>query len=184
MGARTCIAQTCQKAFPREEGRGQLGITRTIDPSRIDQCIRAKVERERLTDREIARLRHVGPTTGNSWRQQFHRRPADTCTSRFQEKYGAEALMSFDMMRRNRATLQEITRSFGVSRAYARQGDNKRYHGSSRAPQLKQQCTEPSRRQPGCGATTPGSTPRGLPSSPPDIRTPADWPVDGCAGAS
>ncbi len=112
------------------DGRWQLGITMKIDKSRIEQFIREKVEIETLTDAQIARLLNVGTSTVSHWRNKFNIKPADKFKRKFKEKYGQDALECFDMMIRNRATLQEIASYFGFSREYARQVYNKLYHGS------------------------------------------------------
>jgi hypothetical protein len=57
-------------------------------------------------------------------------RPADKFKRKFKEKYGSDALQSFDMMVKNRTTLQEIANYFGFTREYARQVYNKLYKGS------------------------------------------------------
>jgi hypothetical protein len=101
-----------------------------IDKAYIEQFIRTKIELERFTDAQIARLLNVGTSTVSHWRKKFHIKPADKFKRKFQEKYGPDALASFDIMIRHGATLQEIGRSFGFSREYARQVYNKLYHGS------------------------------------------------------
>ncbi len=110
-----------------------------IDKARLEQFIRTKVERETLTDAQIACLLNVGASTASHWRNKFHIKPADKFKRKFQEKYGPDALESFDMMIKHRATLQEIARSFGFSREYARQVYNKLYHGSYRAHQRQRE---------------------------------------------
>ena len=106
-----------------------------IDKAHIEQFIRTKVERETLTDAQIAGLLHVGTSTASHWRNKFHIKPADKFKRKFQEKYGPEALEGFDMMIRHGATLQEIASYFGFSREYARQVYNKLYQGSYSAHQ-------------------------------------------------
>jgi hypothetical protein len=106
-----------------------------IDKSRIERFIRTKVEREALTDAQIARLLHVGTSTASHWRNKFHIKPADKFKRKFQEKYGLDALDCFDMMIQHGATLQEIAHYFGFSREYARQVHNKLYHSPYRAQQ-------------------------------------------------
>ena len=101
-----------------------------IDKTYIEQFIRTKIELERFTDAQIARLLNVGTSTVFHWRHKFHIKPADKFKRKFQEKYGPDALASFDLMVRHGATLQKIGRSFGFSREYARQVYNKLYHGS------------------------------------------------------
>lgn len=101
-----------------------------IDKTRIEQYIREKIEIETLTDAQIAHLLNVGASTVSHWRNKFNIRPADKFKRKFKEKYGSNALACFDMMIRNRATLQEIASYFGFSREYARQVYNKLYHGS------------------------------------------------------
>jgi len=101
-----------------------------IDKVYIEQFIRTKVEREALTDAQIARLLHVGASTASHWRNKFHIKPADKFKRKFKEKYGPDALDCFDMLRQHGATLQEIANYFGFSREYARQVHNKLYHGS------------------------------------------------------
>ena len=115
------------------EGWVERGATRgpmKIDKSRIEQFIREKVEIETLTDAQIARLLNVGTSTVSHWRNKFNIKPADKFKRKFKEKYGSDALEYFDMMIKNRATLQEIASYFGFSREYARQVYNKLYHGS------------------------------------------------------
>jgi hypothetical protein len=90
---------------------------------------------ETLSDAQIARLLHVGTSTASHWRNKFHIKPADKFKRKFQEKYGPDALESFDMMIQHGATLQEIGHAFGFSREYARQVYNKLYHGAYRAHQ-------------------------------------------------
>lgn len=101
-----------------------------IDKTNIEQFIREKVEVEALTDAQIARLLKVGTSTISHWRNKFNIKPADKFERKFKEKYGPDAIESFDIMVRNRATLQEIANYFGFTREYARQVYNKLYHGS------------------------------------------------------
>ena len=101
-----------------------------IDKSSIEQFIREKVEIEALTDAQIAQLLDVGTSTISHWRNKFNIRPADKFKRKFKEKYGPDAIESFDMMVRNRTTLQEIANYFGFTREYARQVYNKLYQGS------------------------------------------------------
>ena len=101
-----------------------------IDKSSIEQFIREKVEVEALTDAQIAQLLDVGTSTISHWRNKFNIRPADKFKRKFKEKYGPDAIESFDMMVRNRTTLQEIANYFGFTREYARQVYNKLYKGS------------------------------------------------------
>ncbi|MEK7099122.1 MAG: hypothetical protein AAB916_01230 [Patescibacteria group bacterium] len=103
--------------------------TLKIDKNHIEQFIREKVD-EALTDGQIAHLLNVVPSTVSQWRNKFNIKPADKFKKKFKEKYGPDALECFDVMIRNRATLQEIARHFGFSREYARQVHNKLYHGS------------------------------------------------------
>jgi hypothetical protein len=106
-----------------------------IDKAQIEQFLRTKIELETLTDAQIAGLLHVGPSTVANWRNKLHIKPADKFKRKFQEKYGPDALESFDSLIRHGATLQEIGRSFGFSREYARQVYNKLYQGSYSAHQ-------------------------------------------------
>ena len=99
----------------------------------LEEFIRTKVELETLTDAQIARLLNVGTSTVSHWRNKFHIKPANKFKRKFQEKYGPDALNSFDILIQHGATLQEIGRYFGFSREYARQVYNKLYQGSSRA---------------------------------------------------
>lgn len=101
-----------------------------IDKSSIEQFIREKVEVEALTDAQIAQLLDVGTSTISHWRNKFKIRPADKFKRKFKEKYGPDAIDCFDMMVRNRTTLQEIANYFGFTREYARQVYNKLYKGS------------------------------------------------------
>ena len=101
-----------------------------IDKANIEQFIREKVEIDSLTDAQIARLLNVGTSTISHWRNKFNIRPADKFKRKFREKYGSDALQSFDMMVKNRTTLQEIANYFGFTREYARQVYNKLYNGS------------------------------------------------------
>jgi len=107
-----------------------VGVAMKIDKAQIEQFIRAKIELETLGDAQIARLLNVGTSTASHWRNKFHIKPADKFKRKFQEKYGPDALESFDMMIKHRATLQEIAHAFGFSREYARQVYNKLYQGS------------------------------------------------------
>jgi transposase len=100
-----------------------------IDKANIEQFIREKVEIDSLTDAQIARLLNVGTSTISHWRNKFNIRPADKFKRKFKEKYGSDALQSFDMMVKNRTTLQEIANYFGFTREYARQVYNKLYNG-------------------------------------------------------
>jgi len=100
-------------------------VTMKIDKAHIEQFIREKVEIETRTDAQIARLLNVGTTTVTHWRNKFHIKPADKFKRKFTEKYGQDALECFDMMIKNRATLQEIASYFGFSREYARQVYNR-----------------------------------------------------------
>ena len=104
-----------------------------IDKAHIEEFIRTKIELETLTDAQIARLLHVGTSTISNWRNKFHIKPADKFKRKFREKYGPDALESFDVLIQQGATLQAIGRYFGFSREYARQVYNKLYQGSSRA---------------------------------------------------
>jgi len=109
----------------------QVGIgSMKIDKSNIEHFIREKIETEALTDAQIARLLEVGTSTISHWRNKFNIRPADKFKRKFKEKYGPDALDSFDMMVRNQTTLQEIANYFGFTREYARQVYNKLYQGS------------------------------------------------------
>ena len=92
-----------------------------IDKANIEKFIREKVEVEALTDAQIARLLNVGTSTVSHWRNKFNIKPADKFKRKFKEKYGPDALESFDMMVQNRTTLQEIANYFGFTREYARQ---------------------------------------------------------------
>jgi DNA-binding transcriptional regulator YiaG len=118
-----------QSVFSRQRRRRQSRIAMKIDKSRIEQFIRDKVEIETLTDAQIARLLNVGTSTVSHWRNKFHIRPANKFKRKFKEKYGSDALDCFDMMVKNRSTLQEIANYFGFSREYARQVYNKLYNG-------------------------------------------------------
>jgi hypothetical protein len=69
------------------------------------------------------------------WRNAFHIKPADKFKRKFQEKYGPDALESFDMMIQYGVTLQEIGHAFGFSCEYARQVYNNLYHGAYRVHQ-------------------------------------------------
>jgi DNA-binding CsgD family transcriptional regulator len=106
-----------------------------IDKAHLEQFLRTKIELETLTDAQIARVLHVGSSTVSHWRHNFRIKPADKFKRKFQEKYGPDAFESFDSLIRHGATLQEIGRSFGFSREYARQVYNKLYQGSYSAHQ-------------------------------------------------
>jgi hypothetical protein len=106
-----------------------------IDKAHLEQFLRTKIELEALTDTQIARLLHVGASTVAHWRYKFYIKPADKFKRKFREKYGPEALESFDALIREGATLQEIGHYFGFSREYARQVYNKLYQGSYSAHQ-------------------------------------------------
>ena len=109
----------------------QVGIViMKIDKTNIEHFIREKIEMEALTDAQIARLLDVGTSTISHWRNKFNIKPADKFKRKFKEKYGPDALDSFDMMVRNQTTLQEIANYFGFTREYARQVYNKLYQGS------------------------------------------------------
>ncbi len=101
-----------------------------IDKANIEQFIREKVEVDALTDAQIARQLNVGTSTISHWRNKFNIKPANKFKRKFKEKYGQDSLDSFDMMVRNRTTLQEIANYFGFTREYARQVYNKLYNGS------------------------------------------------------
>jgi hypothetical protein len=75
-----------------------VGVAMKIDKARLEQFIRTKVERETLGDAQIACLLHVGTSTASRWRNEFHIKPADKFKRKFQEKYGPDALESFEMM--------------------------------------------------------------------------------------
>ena len=117
-------------------------MTKKIDASRIEQFIRAKVEMEKLSDREMALVLQVSPSTVTHLRHKFHIQPADKFTRKFQEKYGPDALECLDRMRSQRATLQAIASHFGFSPEYARQVSNKLYPDSSRAHRRKRNLRE------------------------------------------
>jgi transposase len=101
-----------------------------IDRASIEKFLREKVEVKTLTDAQIARLLKVGTSTVSHWRNKFNIKPADKFNRKFKEKYGPDALECFDMMVKNRTTLQEIAHYFGFSREYARQVYTKLYRGS------------------------------------------------------
>ena len=101
-----------------------------IDKLSIERFIREKVELEALTDAQIAQLLDVGTSTISHWRNKFSIRPADKFKRKFKEKYGTDAIECFDIMVRNRTTLQEIANYFSFTREYARQVYNKLYKGS------------------------------------------------------
>ena len=101
-----------------------------IDKSKIEQFIREKVEVDGLTDAQIAQMLDVGTSTISHWRNKYNIRPVDTFKRKFREKYGPDAIKTFDMMVRNRVTLQEIANYFGFTREYARLVYNKLYQGS------------------------------------------------------
>jgi transposase len=101
-----------------------------IDKTNIERFIREKIEIEALTDAQIARLLNVGTSTISHWRNKFNIKPADKFKRKFKEKYGPDAIDSFDMMVQNQTTLQEIANYFGFTREYARQVYNKLYEGS------------------------------------------------------
>ena len=107
-------------------------MTKKIDASYIEQFLRAKVETEKLSDREMALALHVALSTVTHWRHKLHIPPADKFTRKFQEKYGPDALECFKRMRRQEATLKAIAHQFGFSREYARQVSNKLSHSASR----------------------------------------------------
>lgn len=109
-----------------------------IDKTTIERFIREKVEIDALSDAQIARLLNVGTSTVSHWRNRFNIKPADKFKRKFREKYGLDAIESFDMMVRNRATLQEIANYFGFTREYARQVYNKLYRGSYSERQRQQ----------------------------------------------
>jgi Mn-dependent DtxR family transcriptional regulator len=117
-------------------------MTQKIDASRIEQFLRAKVEMEQLSDREMALVLQVSPSTVTHWRHKFHIQPADKFTRKFQEKYGPDALECLDRMRSQHATLRAIARHFGFSPEYARQVSNKLYPDSSRAHRRKRTVRE------------------------------------------
>lgn len=98
-----------------------------IDKRHVEQFIRDKVEKEALTDTEIARLLNVATSTVSHWRNNFQIKPADKFPRHFTKKYGDDALDKFHAMVRDRASLTEISRSFGFSREYARQVYGKLY---------------------------------------------------------
>jgi hypothetical protein len=106
-----------------------------IEKAHLEHLLRTKIELEALTDAQIARLLHVGASTVAHWRYKFHIKPADKFKRKFQEKYGPEALESFDTLVREGVTLQEIGHYFGFSREYARQVYNKLYQSSYRTHQ-------------------------------------------------
>jgi transposase len=112
------------------EAKSVSEIEMKVDKTNIEKFIREKVETEALTDAQIARLLNVGTSTVSHWRNKFNIKPADKFKRKFKEKYGVDAIECFDMMVKNRATLQEIANYFGFTREYARQVYNKLYQGS------------------------------------------------------
>lgn len=108
-----------------------------VDKTKIESFLRVKVEEEALTDAEIARLLNVGPSTASHWRNKFNIKPANRFKRRFKEKYGPNSLEHFDILIRNRATLQEIANYFGFSREYARVVHDKLYKKSYGRDHLK-----------------------------------------------
>lgn len=101
-------------------------MTRKIEAARIEQFLRAKVETEQLSDREMALGLQVSPLTVTHWPHTLHIPPADKLTRKVHEKYGPDALACFARMRRQGATRQAPARRFGFSKEYARQVANKR----------------------------------------------------------
>lgn len=92
-----------------------------IDKRHIEQFIREKVEVDNLTDAQIAVLLGVATSTVCHWRNKFNIKPSDKFRRHFKEKYGEDALETFQVMVTNRAMLTEIAAHFGFSREYARQ---------------------------------------------------------------
>jgi len=131
-GARLVL---CVKMYCQGPSEGTRGRAMKFDTAYLEEFIRTKIELETLTDAQIARLLNVGTSTVSHWRNKFHIKPADKFKRKFEEKYGPDALRSFDILVQHNATLQEIGRYFGFSREYARQVYNKLYQGSSRAQQ-------------------------------------------------
>ena len=101
-----------------------------INKGTIEKTLHQKVGVETLSDAEIAQQLGVGTSTISHWRNKFNIPRADKFNRKFKEKYGPDALENFDLMIKNRATLQVIAKHFGFSREYARQVYNKLYHGS------------------------------------------------------
>ncbi|SRR5438552_2896891 len=110
-------------------------MTQKIDTSCIEQFLRTKVETEKLSDREMALVLQVSPTTVTYWRHKLHISPADKFTRQFQAKYGIDARERVKRMRRQGATLQAIARQFGFSKEYARQVCHKLYRRT--APEVE-----------------------------------------------
>ena len=102
-----------------------------IDESCIESFIREKVEIETLSDAQIAGLLNVSQATVTHWRNKFNIKPADKFKRKFKEKYGQDALECFDMLVKNRETLQRIASFFGFNRQYAGRVYHKLYNGSS-----------------------------------------------------
>src|SRR5215470_2630219 len=100
-------------------------MTQKIDAARIEQFLRTKVETEKLSDREMALVLQVSPSTVTHWRHKLHIPPADKFTRNFQAKYGPDALACFARMRQQGARLQAIAHQLGFSWEYARQVANK-----------------------------------------------------------
>lgn len=98
-----------------------------IDRENLERFLREKVEKERLTDQEIAQILHVGITTVFYWRRKFHIPRADKFERKFKERYGEDAVTIFQDMVERGATLQEIGDLFGFTREYARQVYRKLY---------------------------------------------------------
>ena len=80
-----------------------------------------------LTDREMAMLLGVGPSTVAYWREKFAISPAAKFRRTFQQTYGPDAIERFQRLVAQRATLLEIGAAFGFSREYARQVFGKLY---------------------------------------------------------
>jgi len=96
-------------------------MTKKINASHIEQFLRAKVETEQLSDREMALVLQGSLSTVTYWRHKLHIPPADKFARTFQAQYGPDALACLDQMRRQGATLKAIARQFGFRKEYARQ---------------------------------------------------------------
>ena len=55
-------------------------MPKKIDASRIEQFLHANVETEKLSDRELALVLQVSPSTVTHWRHKVHMPPADKFT--------------------------------------------------------------------------------------------------------
>lgn len=123
--------------------------TNKIDWQEAEHFIRTKIEEETWSDKQVALLLGVGPSTFTFHRRQMGIKPANKFVRRFNEKYaeryntqyGSDAVSAFRAMVQQKISLQDIGISFGFSREYARQVYRQLYPTRRRYPKPPKKST-------------------------------------------